>query len=29
MAMGYLLAGLLAIFIMGYLIYTLIRPDKF
>lgn len=29
MATGYLLAGLLALLIMGYLVYTLIRPDKF
>lgn len=26
---GYILAGLLALLVMGYLIYTLIRPDKF
>jgi len=26
---GYLIGGIIALFILGYLIYTLIRPDKF
>jgi K+-transporting ATPase KdpF subunit len=26
---GYILGGILAVLIMGYLIYTLIRPEKF
>jgi K+-transporting ATPase KdpF subunit len=26
---SYLIGGIIALFIMGYLIYTLIRPEKF
>jgi K+-transporting ATPase KdpF subunit len=26
---GYLIGGIIALFILGYLVYTLIRPDKF
>jgi K+-transporting ATPase KdpF subunit len=26
---GYLIGGIIALLIMGYLIYTLLRPDKF
>ena len=26
---GYLIAGIIALLIMGYLFYTLIHPDKF
>jgi K+-transporting ATPase KdpF subunit len=26
---GYLIGGIIALLIMGYLIYTLIRPEKF
>jgi K+-transporting ATPase KdpF subunit len=26
---SYLIGGIIALFIMGYLIYTLLRPDKF
>jgi K+-transporting ATPase KdpF subunit len=26
---GYLIGGIIAFFIMGYLIYTLMHPDKF
>jgi K+-transporting ATPase KdpF subunit len=26
---SYLIGGIIAILIMGYLIYTLLRPDKF
>ncbi len=27
--LSYLIGGIIALLIMGYLIYTLIRPDKF
>jgi K+-transporting ATPase KdpF subunit len=27
--LSYLLGGIIALFIMGYLIYTLMHPDKF
>jgi K+-transporting ATPase KdpF subunit len=26
---SYLIGGIIALFIMGYLVYTLLRPDKF
>jgi len=26
---GYLIGGIIALFILGYLIYTLMRPEKF
>jgi K+-transporting ATPase KdpF subunit len=26
---GYLIGGIIAILILGYLVYTLIRPEKF
>jgi len=26
---SYLIGGIIALFILGYLIYTLLRPDKF
>lgn len=26
---GYLIGGIIALFILGYLVYTLIRPEKF
>jgi K+-transporting ATPase KdpF subunit len=26
---GYLIGGLIALFILGYLIYTLLRPEEF
>jgi len=28
-AVSYLIGGIIALLIMGYLIYTLLRPDKF
>jgi K+-transporting ATPase KdpF subunit len=28
-ALSYLLGGIIALIILGYLIYTLLRPDKF
>lgn len=28
-AVGYLIGGIVALLVMGYLIYTLLRPDKF
>jgi K+-transporting ATPase KdpF subunit len=28
-AISYLIGGIIALLIMGYLIYTLMRPDKF
>jgi K+-transporting ATPase KdpF subunit len=27
--LGYLIGGIIAVLIMGYLVYSLIRPDKF
>jgi K+-transporting ATPase KdpF subunit len=27
--MSYLIGGIIALLIMGYLVYTLLRPDKF
>ncbi len=27
--MSYLIGGIVALLIMGYLVYTLLRPDKF
>ena len=27
--LSYLIGGIIALLIMGYLVYTLIRPDKF
>jgi len=27
--LSYLIGGIIALFIMGYLVYTLIRPEKF
>jgi K+-transporting ATPase KdpF subunit len=27
--LSYLIGGIIALFIMGYLIYTLLHPDKF
>jgi K+-transporting ATPase KdpF subunit len=27
--MSYLIGGIIAVLILGYLIYTLLRPDKF
>ncbi len=29
MATGYILGAIIALFILSYLVYTLIRPDKF
>jgi K+-transporting ATPase KdpF subunit len=26
---GYLIGGIIALLILGYLVYTLVRPDKF
>jgi K+-transporting ATPase KdpF subunit len=26
---GYLIGGIIAVFVLGYLVYTLIRPEKF
>jgi K+-transporting ATPase KdpF subunit len=26
---SYIIGGIIALFIMGYLVYTLLRPDKF
>jgi K+-transporting ATPase KdpF subunit len=28
-SLSYLIGGIIALLIMGYLIYTLLRPDKF
>jgi len=27
--LGYLIGGIIALLILGYLVYTLLRPDKF